>query len=102
MEYLQALIDMQLVPVEWWPVVGRWLSYGLAALVTVNALLALADRVDMLDGRRDWAWLAKMHAGAVVALSFAQALLEMLPVQVPIVRGLKRLRDIKRAQEMDS
>lgn len=97
MEDFEALID--LVPDEWWTVIGHVMGYGLIALVAVNGLLWLLDRADMRDGKRDLAWVPAWRASLVLVLSFAQALLEMLPVQVPVVRGLKRLREIKRAAD---
>lgn len=100
MQELQSLTD--LVPASWWPTIAHWLAYGLVALVTVNGLLWLLDRQDMRDGKRDLTWVPAWRASLVLVLSFAQALLEMLPVQVPIVRGLKRLREIKRAADTDT
>ena len=101
MEYLEALTAMNLVPAAWWATMACWMAYGLAALVAVNFLLWLLDREDMRDGKRDLAWVPAWRASFVLVLSFAQALLEMLPVQVPVVRGLKRLRDIKRAADTE-
>lgn len=99
MEYFEALLD--LVPPAWWPMIGHWMAYALMALVAVNGLLWLLDRQDMQDGKRDLTWIPAWRASFVLVLSFVQALLEMLPVQVPIVRGLKRLRDIKRAADTE-
>lgn len=93
---------LALVPESWWPAIGHWLSGALIALIVVNGLLWLLDRVDMRDGKRDLTWVPAWRASLVLVLSFAQALLEMLPVQIPIVRGLKRLRDIKRAADKES
>lgn len=102
MEYFEALTAMNLVPAAWWTALGRWMAYTLVAMVAVNGLLWLLDREDMRDGKRDLAWVPAWRASFVLMLSFAQALLEMLPVQVPIVRGLERLRDIKRAKDADA
>lgn len=99
MEYIQALIDMQIVPASMWPVIGTWTMYALAALCAVNGALWYLDFEDMKDGRRDLPWVPAWRSYLVTALSFVQALLEMLPVQLPFVRGIQRLRDIQRARE---
>jgi hypothetical protein len=96
---IEALVA--LIPAHWWVTIGTWFAYALAALLCVHGALAALYRFDGLDGRRDWPRVSTAYRASVAVLNYALAVVEMLPVQLPFVRGLERLRDLRRAPHPD-
>lgn len=96
-EELATLLDM--VPLAWWAVAGKVFTWAMLAMMAVYALIHALERIDMLDGKRDLPeWIFDLRDLVTTLLCWLAALLEMLPVRMPIVDGWRRMRELARAQ----
>lgn len=95
-EVLASYLDM--VPLAWWALAGKVFTWAMLAMMTLYTALHALERVDMLDGKRDLPeWVFDLRDTVSTALSWLVALLELLPVRLPIVDGWRRMRELARA-----
>jgi hypothetical protein len=91
-----------LVPVAYWPQIVKWIVRILAVVWLVYGVLWVVDTKDMEDGKID---NPRWHAARVRAyyvLSYFLAIVEFFPVpRLPIIDGLKRMRDLSRDPHVD-
>jgi hypothetical protein len=89
------------VPPAYWVTIGHWLTYALLALCALYVVLWALDKVDAQDGKLDHPKVRAAYEFLRTILEYSVAVLELLPVRVPLLDGLKKLKDLSREAHPD-
>ena len=75
---------LAILPPHWRDIALAAVGLAIAIRTAFYALVKLAHRIDMADGREDWAWVGRL--GDCLA-AVDRRCFSWLPVKAPFVRG---------------
>lgn len=82
------------IPASAWTAIGHVATYVLVGLAVLYSVLSLLCRIDLRDGKLDHPKVREALDAVIVLLSYLVAVLEMLPVRLPVIDGVRRFQKI--------
>jgi hypothetical protein len=89
------------VPVAYWVTIGHVLTYAMLALCALYVALWGLDKLDEADGKLDHPGVRRAYEIARAVLEYSVAAVEFLPVRVPVLDGLKKLKELSKDPHPD-